>query len=579
MKIKPFIRYAAAAIAACAFIACSKEDLTLNSGHHNTTETHPFTITASFDPSAQTRITMEEGTEGALRVIGLKWKDGDIIHVLNSTDATNPYLFTTKSSDISEDGKTAVFTAPEGYTGTPAYAVHFGINEQYYLNPTSFSPFTYKYAINTSDLPDLYPLYARFDQETGQVSFSPLLALLKLNITLPETAQGELSNLIITSADGSDIFYVGNTNLTHSSAVRKDNFLTNTLPYRLPDSKTFSVIAGVPFSIYLPINPGEELNGKELEMNLQVGNQAYSTTFKGGTLKAGKCYPLSRPADKWNGGRIYEGGTGEKMNPYQIATAENLRSLAIAYRSGSQYSGKYFKLMTDIEGVETSEAEPWLPIGTTDGHFLGYFDGNGKTVSGTFHLSDKYGYSQGFFGYVSGGSISNLTVKGDIICKGRTTSVLYLGSIAGQTETELNSCHHVGNVTYENTDSIKTVYVGGIAGNANDLVTGCTQSGGVITGKSTKADNSIGGIVGRLSDSGLIHTSRNESDITVTIFYGSIGALVGFNQGTVYDCSSFPEGETGLTVLVNGMLLDPVKAIGNGSNDDKQNIQPCNEGH
>ena len=393
MNTKPILR-CAAALAALAVLACSKDD-TAEPGTPDTSgSTTPFTITATMDDAPETRVSASD--DGANK-IELKWQRNDKIYVVNSaetgtTSAGTLYKFTAQS--ISTDGKTASFTAPAGYEGMPAYAAYAGTLSSFF-NPASIGIGIGAYRTSASGLPEIYPLYAAYDAETRQLKFKPLFAVLKLNVTLPEGASGVLSRLRIGSEDGSEIFYYGSYDITSGEAVRKSSSVAN----KIIQSGSSPFTGNTEQSVYLSVNPGTELTGKELEIDLIVGTSVYTATVKGAKLEAGKCYPLTLGTAKWTARKIYEGGTGAQNDPYRITTETNLRALARTVRTGETYKGKYFLLTGDISGIQTSEAEPWLPIGTGESFFGGNFDGGNHTVGGTFQFSDKDGTSLGLFGY------------------------------------------------------------------------------------------------------------------------------------------------------------------------------------
>lgn len=575
MNTKTILRYAAAAATALAALACSKDDATNpEPGNPDTPGTSaPYTITATMADAPETRIS---ATDDGSSKIELKWKAGDKIYVVNSAEkgsssAGTLYAFT--CGNVSSDGKTASFTAPDGYSGTPAYAVHRGNRSFSSFDPARISSSITNYISSISALPNNYPLWACYDAETRQLKFKPFNAVLKLNITLPEGAAGTLSNIRIGSADGSEIFYADAYDITSGEAVRTGS----TMSARINLTGSLSFTGNTEKSVYLSVRPGTELSGQTLEIDLLVGSSVCTATIKGGRLEAGKCYPLTLGTAKWTARKIYEGGTGAQNDPYRITTETNLRALARTVKIGERYKGKYFLLTGDISGIQTSEAEPWLPIGTDAFSFGGNFDGGNHTVGGTFQFSDKDGTSLGLFGYCSGGSISNLTLAGDIAYSGTRTATVRLGGIAGYCEGTITGCTHTGALTATNAQA-SMIYAGGIAGDySGTIITGCTQQNGNIrvnTGSSTY----VGGIVGYMyKSSSVMHTCHNSaSSIVATGQYTvSAGALVGDNNGTVYSCSTF----TGLTITEKGTQQDPVRAIGYGS-PGKDVPQTClDDGH
>lgn len=535
MNTKPILR-CAAALAALAVLACSKDD-TAEPGTPDTSgSTTPFTITATMDDAPETRVS---ATDDGSSKIELKWKTGDKIYVVNSAEtgtASAGTLYTFTAQNVSSDGKTASFTCadyPED--ATPAFAIHQG--QQSYgssFNPTNVTVLPLEYSSSATSLLNSkqFPLWARYDSETQLLKFKPFNAVLKL--TLPEGVSGTLSRVRIGSTDGSEIFYDDSYDITSGEAVRKGSTMSSRI--KLPGSSSFT--GNTKQFVYLSVSPGTELSGQALEIGLVAGNSVYTATIRGANLEAGKCYPLTLGAAKWTARKIYESGTGAAESPFEMANETNLRALACAVRVGETYYGKYFKLTGDISDIRTSEAEPWLPVGSDECYFGGNFDGNGHTVSGTFYLSDKAGYSLGFFGNIHYFKLSNLTLKGNVIYNGSNSSAIYLGAIVGKYD-------------------------------SSDTITGCTRSDGTTTVNAPNATVYAGGIAGYLyRSSSEMHTCRNECDIAVTgkTNYTYVGALVGYNNGKVYSCSTFLDG---LKITVNGTQQNPAKAIGLGNSVNK----------
>lgn len=568
--MKQTLRFAAAAVAVLVAFACSKDDAAAPETG-NPDGTAPYTLTAAFDERPETRISMDD-TGSAIE---LTWKAGDKIYVVNSnaySSTTDGTLYTFTASDVSADGKTAAFTCanyPED--ATPAYAVHKGK-----VIHTTFDPKAVNadgsMRLTPSNLPDDFTLYARYDAETRKMAFAPLCAVLKLNVTLPAGVSGKLSNLRIGSVDGDAIFIRGSYDITKDPVVRNTS-IANQPNLTSTGSETLS--GGTPQAIYVPIRPGSELAGRDLEVSLMVGNSVYSAPIKGGNLEAGRCYPLTLPESKWSGGAIYESGAGTSAEPYMIENEAQLRALAKAVQTGQRFSSKYFQLKNDIDGIVTSAEEPWLPIGTSQSIFYGYFNGDGKTISGTFHLSDKDGNNLGIFGSTSStSSLSNLTINGDITYQSTLASTssidMNIGGIVGHANCNITNCTHIGSITAENPAFTGNLKIGGIVGSAYTKITGCAQRSGTLSANIPKGGGSIGGIIGACNQARAeTHTSRNESSITATGRYAfsfNAGALIGYNNGILYSCSTFSDA---VTITVNGTAQSPVLAVGSGNAVDE----------
>lgn len=102
--------------------------------------------------------------------------------------------------------------------------------------------------------------------------------------------------------------------------------------------------------------------------------------------------------------------------PFQIANIDQLKSLAERIEMGSverkanrPYANCNYVLTTDLDAGNLG----WTPIGYTNA-FKGVFNGAGHSITGTFKMN---GYVEGYgglFGRIEGGTIQNLTLKGNI---------------------------------------------------------------------------------------------------------------------------------------------------------------------
>ena len=167
--------------------------------------------------------------------------------------------------------------------------------------------------------------------------------------------------------------------------------------------------------------------------------------------------------DVWNGESAdgFAGGAGTVDNPYKISTGAELAWLAAQVNAGTSYSGKYFKLTSDIrlntDDVPTSgdSLNSWKPIGDKSNHFQGTFDGDGHTISGLYidftgtYKSKKAGkVYQGLFGYVEGGTVQNLIVTGSVAVKNtKSADVSYIGGIVGYTDGTVQNCGFYGTIS------------------------------------------------------------------------------------------------------------------------------------
>ncbi len=162
-------------------------------------------------------------------------------------------------------------------------------------------------------------------------------------------------------------------------------------------------------------------------------------------------------------------GSGTKVSPYLITTAQELAGLAKKVNEGNLYQGKHFKLTNDVRLVKDN-LRFWTPIGNKNNMFRGSFDGDGHVVLGLY-FSDKDADYVGLFGAIgTGGVVSNVGVVEGIIYADEK-----VGGIAGYSLGLIQNCY--------NTCSIPSYgdYVGGIVGYSGGSVINCYNTGEILT--------------------------------------------------------------------------------------------------
>ena len=239
-------------------------------------------------------------------------------------------------------------------------------------------------------------------------------------------------------------------------------------------------------------------------------------------------------------------GKGTEAEPFVLKTADHLAWFR-DYVNDDHLSA-CAKIADDVKEIDMSTvchkadtekqvAElSWTPIGNFD-NYQGTFDGNGKTISNLYiNATSEFA---GFFGYLAGGNIKNITFDN---AKVNSTGSYYTGILAGFA----GSCIFVNIKTLGNCSVEGKDITGGIAGIAEGNISNCenhaevkgTVSLGGILGMYYGSDNSItscanygavtgyrqvGGMVGYF-DSGTIQNSANYGDITGK---DNVGNLIG----------------------------------------------------
>ena len=210
-------------------------------------------------------------------------------------------------------------------------------------------------------------------------------------------------------------------------------------------------------------------------------------------------------------------GDGTSSTPYLIKTVDELNQLAADVKSGTDYENVYFKLTTNLDYTDKT----FTPIGCEDDNlgtydgdtpFSGIFDGAGNTISG-ITINESDGRDIGFFGYILGATIKNLTLA-DCSFSGNMSVGSILGATYPTPNNLIENCHVTASVEI-NGDT----YVGGIVGYIDaGTVKDCTCAA-EVTG-----NDAVGGIVGLMYETSI----ENCFYIGTTDFVGTT-VIVGSN--------------------------------------------------
>lgn len=309
----------------------------------------------------------------------------------------------------------------------------------------------------------------------------------------------------------------------------------------------------------------EPVNGTTLTINNHNGK--YILVSCGG-LSAQNSDRLTVLAAPSSG---FAGGTGTSVDPYQVATAEQLNNVR-------NHLDKHFIQTADIdlagylaEGGAGYDADAgWEPIGAfvsgdTGTPFTGSYNGNGKTISnltinrpekncvGLFEYSTgdlnnislsgidvngKYN-TGGLVGYQKGGTISSCSVSGSV--NGTNDDI---GGLVGRCyEVEsVSNCHSTASVEGFNN-------VGGLIGyNSSSTIENCYATGSVKGNSST-----TGGLVAN-NYNGVIRNCYATGSVVGT--YDEVGGLVGWNAySNAQIINSYATGQvSGGGVGIGGLL-------------------------
>ena len=282
-----------------------------------------------------------------------------------------------------------------------------------------------------------------------------------------------------TLQDGAVVFGTDNANITHVPVERPDpsinyDYKDGTYYGRDADKKVIVRITVADKKIVSAevVDPADfdAANSESILAALlkdQTVKNASDGTSDDQTLKAALSVAVNKallgdtstydPADPSS---IFAGGTGTQNDPYQIATAAQLRAFAAAVNADEHFDGEYIVLTADID---LGDAQ-WMPVGSAGGHyFAGIFDGQNHCIRGmkigTQETPADY-VSAGLFACIDGAVVRNLAVADAEIYIARPDAVrTYAGIIAGVTDNSetgagavINNCTVSGTIYNKSVD-------------------------------------------------------------------------------------------------------------------------------
>ncbi|MBO4731009.1 MAG: hypothetical protein J5593_06000, partial [Bacteroidaceae bacterium] len=248
--------------------------------------------------------------------------------------------------------------------------------------------------------------------------------------------------------------------------------------------------------------------------------------------------------DVWG---IADGADGSEAHPYIITTTTGLDLLATCVNdntasgfSSDGFTGKFFKLGANItydnenDNLDNTENN-YTAIGSSNNrNFRGTFDGDGHTIRGIRIYKGEDNSSsnnQGLFGYVSGGTVKNVTLK-----EARITGRNQVGGIVGylrnysttQTGT-IDNCHVDGTVIIRAVVNSANYHGGIVGNNYNGTVSNCTSGANLLVADGVTDCAFYGGIAG-CNDNGATISHCLVSYCSIPDV-SSNGAIAGYNYG------------------------------------------------
>ncbi len=294
-----------------------------------------------------------------------------------------------------------------------------------------------------------------------------------------------------------------------------------------------------------------------------------------------------------------------EANPLLITSAEELKKFRTIINQGSGYynsatrtfiatgsytasqyvritdggRGLYFKLTADVDlafhgttssGSSYNVLDLWTSIGTKPRPFRGHFDGGNHTVANFIVPGDNY---QGFFGYIDGGTVKNLTIAGAIT--NHNTTGDHSGILCGYLNSgTLRNCF-ITQVVGSNYHSPSRISA--ITGRNLGFVCGTNHYGRIVRCKTdmTQIENAtythgscFGGICG-YNDFGSIDSCRSHLAINPGVTIDTVGGIVGYNHNGIL------RADTSYNNSYNKSIMSYVGCIAGYSDGEQSLINSC----
>ena len=214
-------------------------------------------------------------------------------------------------------------------------------------------------------------------------------------------------------------------------------------------------------------------------------------------------------------------GNGTSSNPYLIKKASHWNIVSSANEAGETFQNKYFKLTTDLTGINKK-------IGIYVTPFAGSFDGDGHSVTVDYYHGTGVG-NQGTFGTISSTAlVENLTVKGTLVSL--STGEAHMGGIVGvNLGGTIQNCNNYAELSFAG------YQCGGIVGRSEGgSIINCKNYGAIHATSTLTGNNSRGvaGIVGYANVNGKTSITNCKNYGTIEAAGTQIGGIVGFANGS-----------------------------------------------
>lgn len=277
-------------------------------------------------------------------------------------------------------------------------------------------------------------------------------------------------------------------------------------------------------------------------------------------------------------------GDGTAANPYQIATADDLKAFRDKVNGGATTA---CAILT--ANITLDKSETWTPIGSSKNKYNGTFDGQGYTISG-LNVNETGSNEAGLFGDTALSNTSPVIKNLTIADSSFVTARGYAGGVAGYGGGVFENCHTEAGVTVQgkkfaggiigsykgtgitaelsmiqcsNRATVKEVdgfggFAGGLIGQAeHPLKLENSFNAGVVSSKPSSQTPMVGGLVGSVSYATTLVNVYNVGDVSVSgganvagLVGNSVQALTitnAYQHGTVTAGS----GSTGAAIVAN----------------------------
>lgn len=209
-------------------------------------------------------------------------------------------------------------------------------------------------------------------------------------------------------------------------------------------------------------------------------------------------------------------GDGTAANPYQIATADDLKAFRDRVNNGETTLNAILTADITLEKSET-----WTPIGSSKNKYNGTFDGQGYTISG-LNVNETGSNEAGLFGDTAQSNTSPVIKNLTIADSSFVTARGYAGGVAGYGGGVFENCHTEASVTVQGMK-----YAGGIIGSYRG--TGITAELSMIQCSNRATVKAVNGSAGGFAG-GLIGQAEHQLKLEKSFNAGAVSSKPSSDQ-------------------------------------------------